>query len=88
MDNEKVPSHMVLSPAPTGSLYYHELAADFIEQQVGRYRWRDNIRAMIQKDALMPLLSKWLHTMRIKSDPKKVIAGIRDLLDRKGNWWQ
>jgi late competence protein required for DNA uptake (superfamily II DNA/RNA helicase) len=87
MDTQKVPGQMVLPPAPS-SVFYHELAADFIEQQVGRQRWRENLAAMVQQNNLRPALTKWMQTMNIQAKPELVLVAISDMLKRETGKWR
>ena len=86
--NQKVPAKMVLPPAPVSSVYYQELASDFIEQMVGRQRWRENLAAMAREKTLRPNLDRWLQTMNIQAKPELVLQAISDLLKRTTHVWR
>lgn len=86
--NPKVPAKMVLPPAPVSTVYYQELASDFIEQIVGRQRWRENLRAMVGEKTLRPNLERWLQTMNIRAKPEFVLRAISDLLKRTTHVWR
>jgi hypothetical protein len=88
MDTQKVPGQMMLPPAPTSSVFYQELAADFIEQQVGRQRWKENLAAMVQQNNLRPALTRWMQTMNIQAKPELVLAAISDMLKRSTGKWR
>ena len=79
---------MVLPPAPISSVFYQELAADFIEQQVGRQRWKENLAAMIQQKKLRPLLIRWMQTMNIQAKPELVLVAISDMLKISSGKWR
>jgi hypothetical protein len=85
--NQKVLEKMVLPPAPS-SLYYQELASDFVEQVVGRQRWRENLRAMAGEKTLRPALDRWLQTMNIRAKPELVLQGLSDFLKRGSHVWK
>jgi len=76
---------MVMPPAPTSSVYYQELAADFIEQEVGRQRWKQNLAAMAAHKTLRPALDRWLRVMNIQAKPELVLHAISEMLQR-GQW--
>jgi|APGre2960657404_1045060.scaffolds.fasta_scaffold52259_3 hypothetical protein len=85
MDKQKVPGQMVLPPAPSSG-FYNDLASDFIEQQVGTYRWRENLAAMVQQNNLRPALKKWMQVMNIQAKPELVLNAISELLKRDAKW--
>jgi late competence protein required for DNA uptake (superfamily II DNA/RNA helicase) len=87
MDTQKVPSSMVLPPAPSSG-FYMDLASDFIEQQVGRQRWRENLAAMVRENNLKPALKKWMQVMNIQAKPELVLVAIEELLKRASGKWQ
>lgn len=93
--NPKIPSKMVLPPAPprqqrqsSNHIYYQELASDFVEQVVGRQRWRENLAAMVREKNLKPSLERWLQTMNIRAKPENVLQGLSDLLKRTTHGWK
>jgi hypothetical protein len=76
----KVPGSMVMPPVPASSVYYNELAADFIEQQVGAGRWRENLAVMVREKRLTPAVERWLQTMCINAKPELILKAISELL--------
>ena len=79
---------MILPPAPTSSVFYQDLAADFIEQQVGGQRWKENLAAMIQQKNLRPALTRWMQTMNIQAKSELVLVAISDMLKRSPGKWR
>ena len=87
MDKQKVPSSMVLPPAPSSG-FYMDLASDFIEQQVGRQRWRENLAAMVKQNNLKTSIKNWMQVMNIQAKPELVLKAIEELLKRSSGKWQ
>ena len=76
----------LLPPAPSPS-FYDDCAADVIEQAVGRYRWRENWKAMVASEKAMPAIRQWIAINKLDADPEKILSAIEDLMANAGDKW-
>lgn len=64
-----------------------DVAANFIEQEVGRYDWRRNWKSMRKDHDMVEHARSWLSRYSIHLDPQELITWIDEFVDRvKGNW--
>ena len=65
----------------------HDLAADFVEQEVGRLDWTKNLALLSLNGRLRPRLEDWLERMGYGKDQAElVLAELDRLLKMPGRW--
>ena len=64
-----------------------DVAATFVEQEVGRYDWKNNWSVYKNKPALQDRIMAWLRLMDLNTDPSALIAEVDRLsTERLGRW--
>lgn len=65
----------------------NDLAADFVEQEVGRLDWVKNLNLLKDTGKLAPRLSNWLSRMGYSRDlHEPVLAELDRLVTMPGRW--
>ena len=68
------------------SIFYEEVAADFVEGAVGKYRWVENWSKLKKSGIAISRIETWLRRFNIHADPNKVAQTIDDMM-LLGNVW-
>ena len=64
-----------------------DVAATFIEQEVGRFDWKNNWTVYKNKPSLSDRVAAWLALMDLQIDPSDLIAEVDRLsAERSGRW--
>lgn len=69
-----------------------DLAADFMEQEVGRFDWKNNWPKVKEKhptpEALRARVQAWLQHMEIDHDPQGIIDYLDSMVEKRHGFWR
>lgn len=60
------------------------IAADFIEEEVGRKDWANNWAALKANNSLEAKVKSWMIFQQIEGDPTKIISHIDNMVAQRG----
>lgn len=64
-----------------------DLAATFIEQEVGRYDWKNNWTVYKSKPNLAGRVQAWLDMLNVRVGASELIAAVDQLVSRNTGRW-
>jgi hypothetical protein len=64
-----------------------DLALLFIEEEVGRFDWRNNWPAIQAAGLGLERVDNWLRTIKVEHDAQQIVAFLDQMVrDRSGRW--
>lgn len=64
-----------------------DVALQFVEDEIGRFDFRNNWAKVMEKGTMRQRLREWLDALNIEANPDEIIGYLdRLVVDRAGNW--
>lgn len=64
-----------------------DIAADFIENEVGRFDWRNNLNVIKSRGNLLQMVQHYLQTYGLAANPQAVVDRIEQMaIQTPGSW--
>lgn len=77
------PAYMYARRAPD----IDDLAATFVEQEVGRYDWKNNWEEYKRKPNLNQRVQAWLDLLGVQTEAAALIRSVDELVNRRTGRW-
>lgn len=65
-----------------------DVAADYIEQQVGRHDWKNNWRVLKQKYNMVERIAEWLESYQYAQTAEAVVKHLDDMAKGVAGSWR
>jgi hypothetical protein len=81
-----VPSELIIRTKTPGH-DTEDLAFSFVEEEVGRFDWRNNWPKIKESGTARQKIQDWLNALQVEHDPDEIILYLdRMLAERAGRW--
>ncbi len=80
-----VPSELIVRTRP--AVDTADLALTYMEDEVGRFDWRNNWPKIKETGSARQRIQDWLDALRIEHDPDEIIAYLDNMVAERGGRW-
>jgi hypothetical protein len=65
-----------------------DLALTFLEEEIGRFDWQNNWKAVKAKGNVREKVQRWLKALNVEHNPDEIVAFLDDYTARQAGRWR